>query len=445
MKKIKIISLALAILLFSINTDAQPDFTPLNTISTDLNTIHTNVPATDVVTNRGLNNFLAKKLSYYISGTKDLSLYEFNTAVDIVDGRFTFNWTEGFRNHATNDTKLKALVSLGLETDGLQGIGKIWNGNDGWNDDIGFNVKLTVPLISGIYSTQTQRDNMKAERLLLLSKIQDDIARDRSQFQSGYNSISTLYPAIATNKTTAFIAKEREKYTTKFFEDEADALSDGELETYNLSYMLWTSIYGYIPATTKKDAYIENLNDTIKQNKIYRGYVNADMNLFIESSRLGSIVFKIGYEGKMINEITANKVDKIDIDQFKQLSKQNDTAILALIKQKQPFNGSVTNKFLHGMNVQLTIFPKGLKYFGLNFIFNPVFNAPSNAVKYPAKFIIGLPISIPAGKDDKRVNIEPQLVINDMFKESDPSKSIKSKLTFGFKIGLPFGSNIYPQ
>jgi hypothetical protein len=414
------------------------------------------------VTNRGLNIFFAKKLSYYVSGTRDLSLYQFTTAADIVEGRFSFNYNQGFFRDSFNDQKLKALLSIGMETDALQGIGKLWSAEKKWNDDIGINLKLTIPFpgatIKFDKTTQSenallevldslkanQKDNIKMERDDILLKIKSDIAEDVSKFINWYDSSKSL-EGRKVARVEKFIKTSKEKYQTQFFEEEAKALEEGGKETYNVSYMSWLSLYGYIPVTTKGNDYIKTIADTaILANKVYRFYFNADVNFFLESTKFGSVVFRLGYEGRNMNEILAEKVTTTDITLYKQIHQNNDTILFSQIEKKQPYLGSVKNVYLNAFNLQVTVFPKALKYVGLNVHFQAVFKVEKEAVKYPSKLIVGIPFSIPADKEgEKRVNIEPQLVMDDILNQFEPAKSAKNKLSFGLKLGLPLGSIIY--
>jgi hypothetical protein len=212
--------------------------------------------------------------------------------------------------------------------------------------------------------------------------------------------------------------------------------------------MIWGSVYGYIPVNMKRNDYLPLITDTtILENKVYRFYMNADINLLVQHNFLGSMVLRVGYEGRMTNEIVSEKIEKTDITLYRQRHLSGDSLLLAQVEKKEPYLGAVENRFLHGMNLQLTLFPfqQVNKWFGLNVLFQPVFNGKAT-VQYPSKLSLGLPISIPADKEgEKRVNIEPQLVFTDVLNESSPKEATNKKLSLGLKVGLPLGGIVHKK
>ncbi len=379
-----------------------------------------------LLTNRALNHFTVKKVAYFLAGQNDLSLFNYSLSSNINNGTFSVKYGNSFRRRNSTN-RIWNVYNIGFTSGAFQGAGDIFR-KDRFQPNIGLDLKLSFLIPS--FVRWGKKDSYDAVRR------KTNMVNYRNQ---AFNSLIADTIANAYDHNTA--AKRRKK-VDEFYEKEADEADNLGVDAYSSFRVFWFSLSGYVPFTNAENFYIQDYaNLSAIKVSTYNYRARLDFNGLLESTSLGSFHFIVGGTLMNTNEALAGIASKIKVSELV----AQDTTYAGYVKYAaldadKTHKGEIKNRLLGGLHVRANyFFPFNKRFLGLSAEHN--YYTDKN---FPSDAKFGLLISAPADKDGKkRLNLEPQLVLNNLYCDLPEGKTLKNYMWFAVKVAIPFGSAIY--
>jgi hypothetical protein len=476
--KTNILILLIVLVLFNITTNAQTKVTSYDdltkqvqeiVISTD--TISENV----LVTGKGFNMFVQKKVSTYLTGSSEISLSKLYATYASESDKLTFGFNAIKTNKETG--RLVSLFNPMLEANIKNNFATLYK-KEQWQSDIrlGFKYTYLLPFSTinflGMHEPKDQKSKMIKKRNVATQSIIDRITKEKTAFSLAGNAtltqsqqllkaplekdLSILQSKSAqTPEDTAQIAKIKvklsdinaltakdsvkydkklEEYESEIAKAEVEALY--EKDSYTWSQTSWISLWGFYPLTEKKNYIAENNTQIFSKQKFNPWELNAQFN-YLREGHLGSFFFTTGYKVFQNNSALADLMTSADYNQYLQFP-GIDTLNAVILETNKAFIGKYKEFVTSNINVQVVLsLSDKKKDGGEKFITAGIsIRFEKNIGDFSAtNWRFGLPLRF-KGKD-KAINIEPQLRLNNTNNYSNKS-NYKVQPIFGINVGLPF-------
>lgn len=428
----------------------------------------TNEDTMMILTYKGLDRVLAKRLSFYLSGEENLSLFKNYTILNIADDRLFLGRNIRLNN---TDNRLTSMLTLGIRANISKNFAKII-GKKEFENEIGASLRYTFfPSYSvwfnkanrrQTYHSQKalvppptsweQKDIMNYERLKLLEAIYREIDKEVKEFDAYISSSTDKDYKNGINDSNykralidQFYEDLVEAKMDKLAEKEAEFMAKNKL--FNALASHWVSIYGYVPFTSTEYVTAADFVTAFETQMLYPFELKASYNYAREGTNRKSWPAKDIKQGVLFvfieggirysNSAANDLMQAIDKNTYRNLG-GTDTVTFAQLETEKAYIGKYIEKSTSFLSGQLVFFPRGWKHVGFSVMLEQNFGYynPSNAR-------IGLPIKASGKKDDSPVNFELQVRAFDILGEIQPDKDVVEKLSVGISVGLPFGNKIY--
>lgn len=461
--------------IFAVN--AQTKVTTYDELLTKVQDVAVNtdkIPEDILVTGRGFNMFIQKKISTYLTGSSEISLSKLYATYSSESDKLTF----GFNKATFDDNKrLVSLFNPMLETNIKNSFATLYKKGK-WQSDIriGFKYSYLLPFSTinfyGLNNASDQKSKMIKKRNVATQAILDKIAKEKAAYNVAGNAtltksqaalkaplvqeLQTLQQKVALTSTEtsrvaelqamigridALTAKEPVKYDKKLeeYEDEiakaeVDALY--EKDTYTWSQTSWISFWGFYPLTEKKNYIAETNTQKFAEQKFKPWELNAQFN-YLREGQIGSAFIAVGYKLFQNNSALADLMTSVDYNQYLQFP-GIDTLNAAILETNKAFIGKYKEFVTNNINIQLVLSLPDKKKDGGEKLITPGISIrfEKNTGDFSANnWRFGLPLRF-KGKE-KAVNIEPQVRLNNTNNYSN-KPDYKVQPVFGINVGLPF-------
>jgi hypothetical protein len=412
--------------------------------------------ADDLLSPKAYNIFFQKKISTYLSGSSDLSLFQsyatyssaedrmnlgFNQPIPRKDPNSRVNWllNPSIEMSVKDDFatirdkgSYKSNIRAGLKiTKFITHTGIAYFGDK--NPDGGPQT-LTAKTQKGQMALQRAKiflnvkrkiDNDSATQILNKRTIDEDFIKDKQTGKFEFANVILDVPSDSIQKKdyNSIFAQ----YENEFATAEIDYLD--KPGSYSFSYASWISVWGFIPLT-QKDFYItRSFSEPFQSVKANPWEINSQASTLIEG-RFGNLITSVALKVFNNNSASARLLTEVDYETYKQLP-GTDTLSLAKIESNKGFVGDYQSFVTTNFNAQIVYTTRfnGLFNFGLSLYYE------KNMGLYSANnFKIGIPCVI-RGKD-KPVNVELVLAMDDL-NNYTASENFRQNHRIGLNLGLP--------
>lgn len=378
-----------------------------------------------LVTQTTFNNFAAQKVAYYLSGSKDLSLYENFSIADVAEGRLTVG--HNFSKKDKNE-RVSFLVTAALQTNIANDLATIFSKKE-FSDETGLNLKFTK-LISRKTKLKfggTQKYSFNKERYNYYLRLKAKALDAENQ--------CTQIPCY-TAAQEEYVEETTEKNVDDFYEFELSKLKDMRPHHgYNSFFTHWWSIQTYVPFTEKKYSVATDTTYAFNNHRHYNWTGSLNYGGIWERW-FGTIFYNISYKAYLNNTVEAKDTTIVAYNQSTYTPINNGKSYLT-DDAKIVYVGNYNEYFTHSVQGQLVIMwpiNKDSK-FGLSGTIEQTFG------KYSATNVkAGVPFFLKGAEADKGVNVEFQLSWTDVGSTLPANLSSEDKFSIGLSIAVPFGS-----
>lgn len=390
-----------------------------------------------------LNRLFAKRMSYYLSGSNDLSLYKNYASINTKG--FTVGHNFSFPSDPYRPTK--NLLNTGLRIPITNEKAIVFQ-----NDKIQQNISAFFNLAffgngSVFYNGDKEVTQMIKVRNFLKQTIVKKVDQERRSFNDVYDStIKKDFEKFYDKKETGFEKGLMKKYREEFAEEE-EAYG---LEQYNKITKAWFIINGELPVTPTILTVINDSDKKIQKINFNPFVLGFQVGKFNETQDIRTILtldVKLRHDSpfRFYGELK-NLIQKDSLKAFARsfgitnISSTNDT-----ISMSEPYSNmgtllisprivvafpNATFKLNNGMEL--------LKGLGLNAFTQTSFNKYSTYHNVNVGAIFSM-----AGKDDKPINIEVLGTWVDIFNNLAPKESKSSPFVITVSLALPLSSALF--
>ncbi|MBL0300577.1 MAG: hypothetical protein IPQ23_02570 [Cytophagaceae bacterium] len=416
-------------------------------IKNDLRTIFsdiqpkTKIPEVDTIwklsSNNTLKTILENQISYFLTNTKDLSLYSAQATYESKDGVFSLQ---------TNNSNGGYIYGMGLQGDIKNGVSSIF-GDNTFNKDFGVSFHLKKVWNGSIYFTKESAKYMKHNSEFVQNQLLNKSAKEYKEYFDG-----NLSPPDT-------IEKEKRKELVKKYEKEYyDLEFEKASKLVNASKNWWVGGMIYFPVGKTKYLVTNEVlanNPPLIEAKYFRKYeIVFDANRYWWSKRklssLGTLAFKItnmnniilqedfGFENFKLEKFTkATNSESYTFIDSTQIGRTIKTQYNKSSKDSTFYKGAYQNY------TRITLSPSIL--FGLWGSYRD--KLPLKGIRFFGNFDVqcknkyqevgfGLPFSFKT-KDEKKINFEIVSVWKDLANNFGEYKKPKDRLSVSLNVGLP--------
>jgi len=459
-------------------TDTIPSYANLKVKLADYVTEIDTVTYNKLVSAKGFNLFLQKKMSIYLTGSSEISLSQLYATYSTNNDKLTFGLN--FKRISNDDGRLKYLFNPLLETDVKNNFATLYKKEE-WQSNIRGGFKFSYFFSSstinfyGIDNPNDQKSKMMKKRNEALIAISESIDKTRINYSRSNNpellhnqkkllenfkkkkeyisnkeqktvddieeikiiekSISRLESLINDNANAEVDYKKlMEEYEDKIADAELAALY--EKNSYTWFQTSWLSVWGFVPLTERKTFVAQNNTQSFVQRKQNLWDANLQWNYLTESQKR-SFYIAIGYKAFQNNSALADLMTSVDYYQYSQFP-NTTVSNLAVLKNYKAFIGDYKDFVTNNLNLQLVLSLSDKRLKGGERFITPGVSArlEQNFGEYSARNLaFGLPLRFKG--ENKAVNIEPQIRLNNTNNYEDKI-DYKVQPTFGVSVGLPF-------
>lgn len=415
-----------------------------------------------ILSERGFNNFMQKKVTFYLTGAGDLSIYQTFATYSSDNDRFIF----GVNIPKLNDKgRLVSLFTPMFESNIKNSFATLYKKGE-WQSDIRAGFKYTYipakgtvnyyPAFTGKNKAapgqqNTQQFRMIGKRIEILNtlikklkKEEADITKQRTEVVpyitesvSQINSVGKQVQETDVNKIAAAIIPDPDfpkkliEYEKELAKLEAEAME--VKDAYTWSKLYWFSFWGFAPLTSRDYYTTPDATQSFEKRKFKTWEFNAQANILFDGLLNGSSIF-LSATGKIFNNNSAlaDLMTNVDYDKYQQLPGANPLNFAKLETNKAYLGGfdEFTTQNINLLFVLTGPWKNSLINPGISFRYEKNwgdYSAVNLRLGFPLKF---------RGKE-KPVNIEPQVRWNNVTNFSN-KVDYKVQPVFGINIGLPF-------
>ncbi|MDB5133817.1 MAG: hypothetical protein JWP37_420 [Mucilaginibacter sp.] len=416
--------------------------TPAQIIS-ELKLVNNNVANTPCSTGRGMlisnkamNIFLSNKVSSYLSGNEDLSLYKNYVTLNASEGSITIN--HNFHQPVDSDDWVKSFVIIGARANIANAYAARFS-NKYFDNRLGFVLQKTWmgKPITFYDKCSSQKMAMDAQRSAILHGLETTLNRKAVDFERALDSIKQAEipgqspNAAKTRLRQGFYAALRSEYLQKFSEAQSDLLI--KTNNYNLVTDNWTSLGIYIPIILQKFEVSTALNTDVARRYNYPLEFSVSHTRLWESIKVGRIFFTLSTRAFLNNSIQSGALYNADISGPEIANGANTLSL----NQGNRFIGDYKNYVTPVVAGKLVYIPPD-SHVGVSF------RVEKNFGTYHAlNSILGIPIVLIDKNGVPAINFEAQILFTDMNNSIKSSQLPFNKNAIGLTVGIPFSKIVY--
>lgn len=440
-------------LFVSTTTIAQtPDslINELKTINSAIARIPCDKGSGNVISNRGLNLFLAGKIGSYLSEGSDLSFYKNNITFNSADGQLTVN--HNLFQASGLDKQVRSFMVVGAKANITNAYASTFEGKRYFNQ-FGFALrhiwiaKATTRFAKcgqqpgSAIKHAGQKPVMDAIRAALIHSLEIEIHKKENDFEHALTAIDSPVdvPGQDLNSVKATARKNfnedlSAEYNHKYADIEAQTLL--KTNNYRSVSTSWTTIGGYIPLILERFTVAKSLTGAFNLRKAYPLSLSINHTRFFESTKAGRLFLTISAEAYWNNSKESQALQQVSYDQYKLLG-GSDTINVAKLNATDLYLGNYTTYITPLLKGKIVYIPPDW-HFGITLILEKNFGT------YKAlNGTFGIPIVLIDKHANPSVNFEFQLRYFDIGNVVIPDKKIAAKTSVGVSIGVPFSKIIY--
>lgn len=405
-----------------------------------------------LMTKRGFNILMAKKVNTFLTGSSDLSVNKGYFIADPTDGRLLIAVNKAL-NPNSDQIGMQSILTYGVKTDVQDGFSTLYSGSKKWSGNIGVSFKFTLLFKGSIWydlqyrqvnltkESKVQKDSRKKllqlekgkyRRQIIINDIKAKMAKEEDEFKKSLTGISDS--EFVKDTRLKFYENKNKAYIEEFAENEAKSIEENN--GYNQLWKHWLSLDFYFPITSQEYDVANDFNSLASTRKLYNfeGSILYTNLLERRKNRFLS-TFNLGFKNQ--NSVNTETLEKFTIADYKNMG-GIDTVTLATLKSKDVYVGKYENYFTPFVKLQLTDFFIADKSIGINL----------TAEKYlgsfnPLNFKLGIPFALKGKDDDTKASFEVQFKWNDWGNNILPQTRRSDKFSMGISVGIPLASTIY--
>jgi len=416
----------------------------LISINTSVTKIPCSTGSTPVISNRGMNVFLADKTGY-LSESSDLSFYTNYMTFNSADGRVTIN--HNFEKAKGIDEPIKKLFSVGVYADVANSFGATFLDKK-FENELGVTVNYkwigkVKTYLSSCQQTQNglnQQQAMDALRAAILHSLEMEINKKIADFTTAINAIdSTDIPGQNTSASKSLMRQDfyedlNEEYAEKFAKLQATTLT--KTNNFKLITTGWTSVTASLPLLFPKFVVADSIDAAFQEKHPYPLEVSLSHTRLWESSKAGRFFLTIYGNVLFNNSKLSHALDKTNFTDYANMG-GTDTLHLAGLKNDKAYIGNYETYITPSLKGRLVYFPPD-SHVGVSFLLEQNFGS-YNLLN--GRF--GIPVVLINSKKLPAANFEFYVLFFDMSNKIESSKKYGNTTSIGLHIGIPFSRLIY--
>jgi hypothetical protein len=389
-----------------------------------------------LISNKAMNIFLSNKVSSYLSGNEDLSLYKNYVNINAAEGMISIS--HNFHQPVDSDDWVRSFVVVGARVN----IANAYTAkltNRYFDNQLGFTIQKTWTGKPGTrYSANGNfKKEMDAARALIVNTLAQSINQKAEEFEQSLNTLKQdevpgQNPAEVKNKLRkTFYASLRADYLQKFSEQQSELMVN--TANYDLVTDCWTTLGVYIPVIPQRFMVSDDVNTQVNKHYNYPLELFISHTRFWESPKLGRFFLTFASKGFVNSSVRSGSLFSADVTGVQGVDGTNTVTI----NKGDRYIGQYKN-FITPVAAGKLVYIPSTSHVGVSF------RIEKNWGTYKAlNSIIGIPIVLIDKKGVPAINFEAQLLLQDMNNSLKDTRLPYNKTAVGLTVGIPFSKIVY--
>lgn len=389
-----------------------------------------------LISNKAMNIFLSNKVSSYLSGNEDLSLYKNYVNINAAEGSISIN--HNFHQPIDSDDWVRSFVVVGARVN-IANAYSAKTANRYYDNQLGFTIQKTwMGKPQTYYAANGDfKKEMDAARALIVNTLAQSINKKAEEFEQSLNVLKQEeVPGQNLNEVKSelrktFFASLRADYLQQFSEQQSELMVNSA--NFNLVTDNWTTFGVYIPVIPQKFLVSDDVNEQVSKHYNYPFELFISHTRFWESPKLGRFFLTFAGKGFVNNAAQSGSLFSADVTGTQGMSGANTVTI----NRGDRYIGQYKN-FITPVAAGKLVYIPGTSHVGISF------RIEKNWGTYKAlNSIIGIPIVLIDKKGVPAINFEAQLLLQDMNNSLKDTHLPYNKTTVGLTVGIPFSKIVY--
>lgn len=391
---------------------------------------------TPVISNRGLNIFLADKTAY-LFGNADLSYFSNYVSYNGNSGILAVN--HNFYHPVAADQLINRMFQIGVKARVSNGF-DVMPGYEQNKKEAGFTVGyafLQKPRVSYV-----KRGKEGIDPGVVMSRVRDVILQqlaDSGKFHSyqanNHNFSLDSDSAIAKNVVHKYLLARAEKeYLQQYAQVQAEVLSD--LKLFNTITTGWTNISAYVPVLFPRYAVVTLPGGPITRKHPYNASLMLQHTRLWERATAGRLFASFSGNVFLNNSVFALEHNRLAANEYVRFGGA-DTLALATLGNDVIFEGDYATFLTPSLQARLVYYSPG-SHIGISGKLEKFFG--TYAV---TNVSVGLPLVLINKQNFPVFNIDVFVTFFDVFKTKERGRKQGKLALFGINIGVPFSRMLY--
>ncbi|QEM12789.1 hypothetical protein [Mucilaginibacter rubeus] len=389
-----------------------------------------------LISNKAMNIFLSNKVSSYLSGNEDLSLYKNYVNINAAEGMISIN--HNFHQPVDSDDWVRSFVVIGARVN----IANAYAAklvNKYYDNQLGFAIQKTWMGKPRTYYAANGdfKKQMDAARALMVNTLAQSINKKAEAFEQSLNALKQdEVPGQNLNEVKSklrktFYASFRADYLQQFSEQQSELMVN--TANFNLVADNWTTLGIYIPVIPQKFMVSSDVNTPVDKHYNYPLELFINHTRFWESPKLGRIFLTFAGKGFVNNSVGSGSLWNAYING----QQGQDGTNTVIINKGDRYIGQYKN-FITPVAAGKLVYIPSTSHVGVSF------RIEKNWGTYKAlNSIIGIPIVLIDKKGVPAINFEAQLLLQDMNNSLKDTYLPYNKTAIGLTVGIPFSKIVY--
>jgi hypothetical protein len=389
-----------------------------------------------LISNKAMNIFLSNKVSSYLSGNEDLSLYKNYVNINAAEGMIGIN--HNFHQPVDSDDWVRSFVVVGARVNIANAYAAKLT-NRYFDNQLGFIIQKTwmgKPTTNYAVNGESKKQ-MDAARALIVNTLVQSINKKAEEFEQSLNALKQdEVPGQNLNEVKSklkktFYATLRADYLQKFSEQQSELMVN--TANYDLVTDNWTTFGVYIPVIPQKFMVSDNVNTEVNKHYNYPFELFISHTRFWESPKLGRFFLTFAGKGFVNNSVQSGSLFSADVTG----AQGADAANTVTINRGDRYIGQYKN-FITPVAAGKLVYIPSTSHVGVSF------RIEKNWGTYKAlNSIIGIPIILIDKRGVPAINFEAQLLLQDMNNSLKDTRLPYNKTAIGLTVGIPFSKIVY--
>lgn len=400
------------------------------------------------ISERAFNIFMQRRVSNYLTGSSDLSLFQSYVTYSSENDKLNFGFN--FARKASNG-RLSLLLNPMIETGIKKNFATLYKKGE-WENGIrgGFKATYIFPgsinyytdTDGGVINSTTQKGRIITKRLKILAELLLKIDEESEKYRALQSTISSELDRFRSSRQTVSInitgqeispvdfEKKKLEYQDEFAKLEADLLDEPHAYSYSLGF--WISVWGFYPLTTETLYTSPDATQIFTEKESNPWEFNIQGNMLLEG--VGGVCFlNLGLRAFNNNSTLAELLTKVDYNKYLEFPGANPIN-LAQIESDEAYIGVYDQFVTTNVNLQVVYMApsKGFVNAGISFRLEKNFGDYSSA-----NLKLGFPLRFKGKEKEKPINIEPQIRWNDVSNYANKEDYTREPV-IGINAGIPF-------